>query len=58
MESMAQIKTNLKELRLSSFYENIEQRNNEAVILNNYLPRYQVFLKIKDSQRGYASRKN
>ena len=31
MESMAQIKTNLKELRLSSFYENIEQRNNEAI---------------------------
>jgi len=31
MESMAQIKTNLKELRLSSFYENIEQRNTEAI---------------------------
>jgi len=31
MESMMQIKTNLKELRLSSFYENIEQRNNEAI---------------------------
>lgn len=31
MESMAQIKTNLKELRLISFYENIEQRNNEAI---------------------------
>ncbi len=31
MESMAQIKTNLKALRLSSFYENIEQRNQEAI---------------------------
>ncbi len=31
MESMAQIKTNLKFLRLSSFYENIEQRNTEAI---------------------------
>jgi DNA replication protein DnaC len=31
MESMVQIKTNLKELRLSSFYENIEQRNTEAI---------------------------
>ncbi len=31
MESMAQIKTNLKSLRLSSFYENIEQRNDEAI---------------------------
>lgn len=31
MESMAQIKTNLKTLRLSSFNENIEQRNQEAI---------------------------
>ena len=32
MESMAQIKTNLKELRLKSVYDNIEQRNEEAIV--------------------------
>lgn len=31
MESMAQIKSNLKALRLSSFNENLEQRNAEAI---------------------------
>ena len=31
METYAQIKKNLKQLRLSSFYENFEQRVNEAV---------------------------
>ncbi|HAX17709.1 MAG TPA: ATP-binding protein, partial [Actinobacteria bacterium] len=31
METYAQIKKNLKQLRLSSFYENFEHRVNEAV---------------------------
>lgn len=31
METMAQIKSNLKELRLRSFYDNLEQRNMEAI---------------------------
>ncbi len=31
METYAQIKTNLKQLRLSSFYENFEQRVEEAI---------------------------
>lgn len=31
METMAQIKTNLKALRLSSFIDNLEQRNAEAI---------------------------
>jgi len=31
METMAQIKSNLKELRLKSFYDNLEQRNMEAI---------------------------
>lgn len=32
MESMAQIKSNLKELRLKSIYDNIERRNEEAIV--------------------------
>ena len=31
METNAQIKSNLKQLRLSSFYENFEQRVSEAI---------------------------
>lgn len=31
METMAQIKSNLKELRLKSFHDNLEQRNKEAI---------------------------